>query len=51
VNDTIEYILMRLEEVKSKVDVLMAELEDRLRKERGELTREEAWLKRKAGGE
>ena len=47
----IEYLITQLLAIKSKVDVMLIELEDEKKKKNGELTWAEEWASRKAGAE
>ena len=47
----IEYLITQLLAIQSKVNLMLTELEDEQKKEKGELTWAEEWASRKAGGE
>ena len=47
----IEYLITQLLAIQSKVNLMLTELEDEQKKEKGELTWAEEWANRKAGGE
>ena len=47
----IEYLITQLLVIKSKVDVMLIELEDEKKKKNGEQTWADEWLSRKKGGE